>query len=149
DVFLGQARARVIGEADAKLAAGPAEELVGVEVEVEAEEGVFAKAPPARVNKRELGAWRSLASATEWVQEVAGSDPAGPTGEGGLHHYGRTSPFFVFVALSFRMSTRKFWSRIGGRKAAESRWFYRRPNRVVKAKVLPRPGSRSNFFKYL
>jgi hypothetical protein len=44
--MLGQARARVIGEADAKPAAGPAEELVGVEEQVEGEEVVFAKAAP-------------------------------------------------------------------------------------------------------
>src|SRR5262245_2332284 len=58
---------------------GPAEERVGVEKEVEAEEVLLAKAPPARVNKRERGAWRSLACAPEWVQEVAGSNPVAPT----------------------------------------------------------------------
>ena len=54
-VFLGQARAGVIGEADAELAARPAEELVGIDDDVDAKQVVLAKAtpPPAgRVDER-------------------------------------------------------------------------------------------------
>ena len=69
---------RVIGEAEAKLAPGLAEELVGVKEQVGAEEVIFAKPAPARVNKGALGEWRSSASAPEWVQEVAGSNPVSP-----------------------------------------------------------------------
>jgi hypothetical protein len=55
DVVRGQARARVVGEADAKLAAGPAEELVRIDEDIDAKKVVFAKAPPpaaGRVDER-------------------------------------------------------------------------------------------------
>jgi hypothetical protein len=94
DVFLGQARARVVGEADVQLAAGPAEELVGVEEEVEAEEVVFAKAPPppaltnGSVMKRTSGLIPSAASR----ERSPSQSPIMPESPGARQLRGRDPP---------------------------------------------------------
>ena len=54
-----------------------------------------------------------------------------------------SSRMWRLVALSSTISTGRLWSRTGGRAATGSGGCGCRPNRAVKAKVLPRPGSLS------